>query len=382
MLFGLTQSDKKFVRRLWAKTDLGPTKIANLIIMKVEINLWDILDEDSNVDEFSKSLFSSLIQQMSEATFLFPKDDPAIDYWSDVLSTNTRGVLEGEKAEQVLRLESGFFDDELPTSVWVRNVDHKLFPAKKGWNFWKREAADELEWSLRAAHAVFISHHSLRQSILDHYDVDGANIHIIGQGLPPIDQQITPADSVTRRITKEVYGNEHSYFLAPTTGHPSDNLERLFAAYDLFRQRCKEPVRLLVEQPEFGQHPKSVKKAWKQAQQKQDIVFLPALSQVERRKVVSSARAILHPSLSTAFPLPVLDAWTAEVPVLGTDNKVMQGAGTLVQGTDEKSIAEGMVSLVTTPFLASGLVENGKRRRKDFSWEAVAQRVAAVLRSV
>ncbi|MFK8165192.1 MAG: glycosyltransferase, partial [Lewinella sp.] len=194
--------------------------------------------------------------------------------------------------------------------------------------------------------------------------------------------RITPADTVTRRITKEVYGNEHSYFLAPATGHPSDNLERLFAAYDLFRQRCKEPVRLLVEQPETGKHLKSVKKAWKQAKHQQDIVFLPDLSQIERRKVVSSARAILHPSLSTAFPLPVLDAWTAEVPVLGTNNEVMQGAGALVQGTDIKSIAEGMVALVTTPFLASGLVENGKRRRVGFSWEDVAKRVAEVLRSV
>ena len=53
-----------------------------------------------------------------------------------------------------------------------------------------------------------------------------------------------------------------------------------------------------------------------------------------------------------------------------------------MQGTDVKSIAEGMVALVTTPFLASGLVENGKRRRQDFSWEDVAKRVAEVLRSM
>lgn len=350
--------------------------------MKIEINLWDILNEEVNVDEYSRSLFAAVVQQMPEAVFLFPPDDPSIMYWKEILSTNTRELKPGEKAGQVLRLENGFFDDELPTSILVRSVDHKLFPAKRGWKFWKPKTADVLEWSLRAAHAVFIPHHSLRQSILDHYNINGSKIHVIGHGLTPTDQQITPADSVTRRITKEVYGNEHSYFLAPATGHPSDNLERLFAAYDLFRQRCKEPVRLLVEQPEIGKHSKSVKKAWKQAQQKQDIVFLPTLSQVERSKVVSSSRAILHPSLSTAFPLPVLDAWTAEVPVLGTDNKVMQGAGTLVQGTDIKSIAEGMVSLVTTPFLASGLVENGKRRRQDFSWEEVAKRVAEVLRSV
>jgi glycosyltransferase involved in cell wall biosynthesis len=86
--------------------------------------------------------------------------------------------------------------------------------------------------------------------------------------------------------------------------------------------------------------------------------------------------------LSTRFLLPVLDAWTAEIPVLYTDNDILQGAGALVQGTDERSITEGMVSLVTTPFLASGLVENGKRRLGDFSWGAVADRTAGVLRAV
>ena len=78
----------------------------------------------------------------------------------------------------------------------------------------------------------------------------------------------------------------------------------------------------------------------------------------------------------------MLDAWTAEIPVLYTDNDILQGAGALVQGTDEQSIAEGMVALVTTPFLASGLVENGKRRLQAFSWEGVAERVAGVLREV
>lgn len=274
---------------------------------------------------------------------------------------------------------SGYFE-EVPETLAVLSLDDET-PRKSWWSsLFKTKDYDQE--ALEKAVKIVVPHQALRQALTDLRGIDSAKIHVVGYGLPNTDMRITPADSVTRRITKEVYGNEHSYFLAPATGHASDNLERLFAAYDLFRQRCKEPVRLLVEQPEFGKHSKSVKKAWKQAKNRQDIVFLPTLSQVERRKVVSSARAIVHPSLSTAFPLPVLDAWTAEVPVLGTNNKVMQGAGALVQGTDVKSIAEGMVSLVTTPFLASGLVENGKRRRQDFSWEDVAKRVAEVLRSV
>jgi glycosyltransferase involved in cell wall biosynthesis len=349
--------------------------------MRVAVNSIPVICGSQNDQMFGYNLLNHLPGAMPESTLFYEQDHEG----GLPSAPNVQPIAyRGDVADSIYFSPYGNVDyfPELHSGVIALNdIDEQVFAVPKWWRF-GREPQDYLKEALQNATALIVPHTTLRQAIIDRYSIPSTKIHLVGHGLPPTDQQITPADSVTRRITKEVYGNEHSYFLAPATRHPSDNLERLFAAYDLFRQRCQEPVRLLVEQPELGKHPKLVKKAWKQAQQKQDIVFLPVLSQAERRKVVSSARAILHPSLSTAFPLPVLDAWTAEVPVLGTDNKVMQGAGALVQGTDVKSIAEGMVALVTTPFLASGLVENGKRRRADFSWEDVAQRVAEVLRSV
>jgi len=241
------------------------------------------------------------------------------------------------------------------------------------------KTADYLLGDLPAAKAVIVPTKTIKTHLSDLYGVPSFEITVVGHGLPEPDHRITPADPVTRRITKETYGNEHSFFFAPCYGHASDNMERLFAAYDLFRARCPEPVRLLVQDAE---HSRAVRKALKRSTFSDDIVLLPHLSRHDYQKIFTSARAILFPSLSTRFPLPVLDAWTAEVPVLYTDNDILQGAGTLVQGEDVKSIAEGMVALVTTPFLASGLVENGKRRREDFRWAGVAERVAEVLRAI
>lgn len=267
-----------------------------------------------------------------------------------------------------------------PDIIQLSDLDRKLFPVRRGW-LWSLTQQDEWSDKLPKAKRIVVSHQRLKQAIVAHYEVPAGKIHVVGHG--PSANPITPADPVTRRITKEVYGKEHSFFFAPTQGHPSDNLERLFAAYDIFRTRCPEPVRLLVQFPEDKRkHSRVVRKARKNAKFSEDIVFLPNQSDHEHRKVFSSARAVLYPSLSTRFPLPVLDAWTAEVPVLYGDNDILKGAGTLVQSEDVKSIAEGMVALVTTPFLASGLVENGKRRLEDFNWEKVAERVAGVLNNL
>ncbi|MEM1358493.1 MAG: glycosyltransferase [Bacteroidota bacterium] len=322
---------------------------------------------------------SKLSTVMPDVKFYYEHDfdSPLLD------PKNVKGIHFGEFAEEDVYLSIGrphYLNDAAPLVLVLLETDYIAFPKINWWSF-RRIIKDPIRVDVNRATSIIVPSKRIRKSLLNHYDISPAKIIVVGHGLPSDELRITPADSVTRRITKEVYGKEHSYFLAPCYGHPSDNLERLFAAYDIFRERCPEPIQLLVES--LGESPsRSVRKAKRAAKFKEDISFLSSLKPSERRKVVSSARAILFPSLSTRFPLPVLDAWTAEVPVLYTDNDILQGAGALVQGEDVNSIAEGIVNLVTTPFLASGLVENGKRRREAFRWETVAQRVAEVIRSV
>lgn len=326
---------------------------------------------------FGVGLLEHLPAALPEAIFYYHEEG---NRFPDQPRDNVRTVarFEDVEAELALSFFPGGYFHPLPEVLVVTDLNLLLYHRRSWWPF-APDPGKQLVQQLQNARTILVTHQKLRQLLIDQYGLAPAKITVVGYGALPAEVQITPADSVTRRITKETYGNEHSYFLAPAEGHESDNLTRLFAAYDLFRQRCQEPVRLLVERPAAGQHSRAVKRAAKQAKFRQDIVLLPTLSWAERHKVVSSARAIVHVSLSSAFPLPVLEAWTAEVPVLSTDNAIMQGAGTLVQGEDVKSIAGGLVALVTTPFLASGLVENGKRRRQDFTWQAVVEKVAGVL---
>ena len=317
---------------------------------------------------------------MPETSFFYEHDHDT----SLLDHPNVKAIAFGEVVDGSIYLSIGrshyLNSDVAPVVLALTEVDHLKFPKRVWWKL-GRPTVDPVVIDVNEATAILVPHERLRKSVADNYPASAKKLHTVGHGPNPT--PILPADAVTRRITREVYGKEHSYFFAPCSGHDSDNLERLFAAYDVFRARVPEPVRLLVQSPESGgKHSRAVRRARKRAKFSQDIVFLPTQSDHEHRKVFGSARAIVYPSLSTRFPLPVLDAWSAEIPVLYTDNDILQGAGALVQGTDTGSIAEGLVALVTTPFLASGLVENGKRRRGDFSWETVAKRVAGVLREV
>jgi glycosyltransferase involved in cell wall biosynthesis len=345
--------------------------------MRIAINTQSITEfQERNTPVFGLSVIPLLSEVMPEASFVLLDENELFPE----MKAEIAGYYTDTDADICLEVSTYDFWGETPRVVAVLDADNLLIPDDRWWHkVFPRK--DWLRAGIDKATVVLVPHQAMKKALVEHYSLPKAKIKTISHG--PNQNPITPADQVTRRITKEVYGKEHSYFYAPSTGHASDNLERLFAAYDIFRARVPEPVRLLVGLPEYGsRHPRAVRKAQKRAKFSEDIVLLPSLSDHEHRNVFSSARAIAYPSLSTRFPLPVLDAWTAEIPVLYTDNDMLMGAGALVQGTDEKSIAEGLVSLVTTPFLASGLVENGKRRIKNFSWEAVAERVAVVLREV
>lgn len=280
-------------------------------------------------------------------------------------------------ADAQLVLYGGFFDDAPPAFCFVGDMDDTVFPKKSWWPFSSAQHKD-LTREVTAAAGIFIPHKQLAEALRGHYPVKSP-LHVTGCGLPPDIKILSPADSVTRRITKEVYGREKSFFLAPATGHISDNLERLVQAYDQFRRRCPEEVVLLIGGPAKAQ-PRAVRRAVRSSEFRADISFLPELSPAEHWKVYSSARAILYPSLSTRFPVEVLKAWHARVPVMAVDNDVLMGGGAQVQGKDVKSMAEALTAIVTTPFLASGLVDNGTRRLADFTWEKVTERVVEVLR--
>ncbi len=346
--------------------------------MKILADTWsafDVLDQAT----FAHAILHALPKACPEDAFLYLEET---DQSKEFSYSNVSGVnpLDEPTGDVYFSPGATTFDGNIPKVLTILNLDHLRFPLKF-WYHFGRTPKDHLPAIIEKADKLLVTHRATGEILQNNYAVQREKITIVGHG-PPLGSWLTgPVDDVTRRITKEVYGREQSYFLAPLSGHPSDNLDRLLTAYRLFRNRCPEQVMLLLSGEESHQI-RAVRKAVKTHPFTKDITWLPPLSTAERRKVVASARAILYPSLSSRFPLPVLQAWAAHVPVLYTDNDILRGAGALVQGEDVNSIAEGMVSLVTTPFLASGLVENGKRRLQDFSWDAVAKKVAEVLRSV
>lgn len=91
---------------------------------------------------------------------------------------------------------------------------------------------------------------------------------------------------------------------------------------------------------------------------------------------IGAARALIFPSLSESFGLPVLEAMAAGTPVITSKGtgaaETAGGAALLVDPTSVEEIAEAMIRIAEEPELRAGLRAAGIARARDFSWDAAA----------
>ena len=109
---------------------------------------------------------------------------------------------------------------------------------------------------------------------------------------------------------------------------------------------------------------------------KDDVMFVGRLSAEDLHKVTAAALASVYVSYFEGFGIPILEAFRCDTPVI-TSNvtsmpEVAQDAALLVDPFDEDSIAEGMVKMLD-PEVRRELVEKGRRRVQDFSWDNAAK---------
>ena len=112
-----------------------------------------------------------------------------------------------------------------------------------------------------------------------------------------------------------------------------------------------------------------------------------SISRDEVVKMYSRSDLFVLPSLSEGFPLTLLEAWAARLPVVATavgevSFLVRDGVnGYLVQPGNAESLAKAIIKALKNPDLAK-LGENGYNLAKRFSWSFVAEETVKVYKSV
>jgi len=319
---------------------------------------------------FNQDLFSNQFPNLRKYSL------PLAAYWERLES-----LLGTTKIDVLFR---GFpVDDELSFPLHkqvtlVPDLQHELYP-----EFFSAEvlAARRKDFPrlIRGSGAVGTISEYTRSVITTHYHNQFDDIFL----MPPASQfNIGSTRENVRPGFSERIKSLQPYFFFPANMWPHKNHALLLRAFKQFRtsRSAHGKFSLILSGHSQG---------WEALSAQQDaaaVTHLGFVSRDELSLVYRNAEALVFMSLCEGFGMPVLEAFGFECPVLCSNTtslpEIAGDAALLVEPNDADAVVRAMTAIVSDEMLRASLVEKGKGRFKQYSWERPAMALHKALARV
>jgi glycosyltransferase involved in cell wall biosynthesis len=296
----------------------------------------------------------------SESMHLRPQDVRASNRLLRLVWEQTELPMEAQALGLDCMLNPGFtapIVTACPNVTVFHDLQHKRHPEYFRW--FDLPAWQFFLWaSARRSCVLIADSEPTKADLMHYYSISGQRIRVVPLGVE--EEFFRIAD---QRTTLE------PILLCASTLHPHKNLERLVRAFTQFRQR--RPEFKLVITGVRGFHTEALE----QLVSNVDAIELTgwitrnALYDLFRR-----AYAFLYPSTFEGFGLPVVEAMAAGIPLGCSDIEPLRtitgDAAIRFNLEDTDAIACAMEHLVSDTALRDRLTEAGRKRARQFTWEA------------
>jgi glycosyltransferase involved in cell wall biosynthesis len=172
------------------------------------------------------------------------------------------------------------------------------------------------------------------------------------------------------------------YVLAIGTIEPRKNIPRLVAAFGAVAAEHPDVRLVLAGAP--GPDTDAVAEARERLdpEARRRVIVTGTVDEEQKQALLSRAHVFAYPSRYEGFGIPLLEAMAAGVPVVaaraGSIPEVAGGAAVLVEPTDEHELATAIARLLVDDDDRAALVNRGRARVVQFSWEQTARALAAL----
>jgi glycosyltransferase involved in cell wall biosynthesis len=256
----------------------------------------------------------------------------------------------------------------------VHDISFKHFPKQVSWHqrFYYQWGTPRF---LQKARQILTVSEFSKQDILTHYPISADKISVASGAARPIFHPIHWAE---KDAIKSNYAEGREFFLFIGGIHPRKNLLNLLKAFSLFKKWQKSNMKLLIAGRLAWQYEGLIEKL-KTYKYRDDLVLLKYVSDDELAKITASAYALVYPSFFEGFGLPILEAMQSGTPVICSNTSSMpEAAGEaalFADPNDPDAIAKQMLAIYKDESLRDELVQKGKLRAAEFSWDKTADLV-------
>lgn len=228
-----------------------------------------------------------------------------------------------------------------------------------------------LEWVKKEVDHVIAVSEATKRDIVQHLGIAEGKISVVHEA-PDI--SVEKASNKDIEHAREKYNLPKEYLLA-VGASPRKNLTRIIKAVG----KTEDAFSLVVIGRRWNKF-----KLREQSESKDNVSWLGHIdSDHDFAAILSGASALVYASLYEGFGLPILDAFTCEVPVvtssLSSMPEVAGDAAILVDPLEVDDIAHGIKEALNR---RDTLIKKGKARVKSFSWQKAARETLKVYESV
>jgi glycosyltransferase involved in cell wall biosynthesis len=250
--------------------------------------------------------------------------------------------------------------------ITIHDLTYKRFP-----ELLQKETLHNLEAhmmrEIALADAIICVSESTRDDLLEYYEVDPRRVFAIHSGLA------LPATGHRQPLTLP-----GRYLLFVSTIEPRKNLGVLLDAFENLKRSGKYDGSLVV----VGRI------GWKSEDfvsrlRGRDVHHLDYLGPAELQEVYRKAEVFVFPSIYEGFGFPLLEAMAHGVPTIAAESsslpEIAGDAALYFDPRDAAQLESAISRVVEHHELRHALIERGRDRVAQFSWETTAQRTVEVL---
>jgi len=233
----------------------------------------------------------------------------------------------------------------------------------------------------RLANAIIAVSEFTKQDIVNQYSIKEGRVKVIHNAAPSGFKALTELEKSD--IQKELTAG-HPYFAYLGSFHPRKNILGLISAYNAFKNKTKQDHKLVL----LGRW------AWKTEEIKEKINTSPFTEDIIVRqetranifRYVAGAEALLYISLFEGFGIPILEGFSAGVPVITSNVSSMPEVGGTaaysVNPQDPNEIAAAMEECIRYNPEREQRISAGYKQLEKFSWDKSAKQTYSILENL
>ncbi|EKE25815.1 MAG: group 1 glycosyl transferase [uncultured bacterium] len=270
---------------------------------------------------------------------------------------------------------------KLKTVITIHDLAFKIFP-----EYFPRKDLLKLnnltDYGIINSDRIIAVSHSTKKDILKFYPkIKEEKIHVVHHGFDKELFEKCIPEEVESDVLSEFKIKNSKFILYVGALQPRKDLITLVKAFEKIKEKHPQMKLVLAGAPAW--HAEGVLKKISDSMYRDDIIITGTVGFDKIPVFYKNAAAFIFPSLYEGFGIPVLEAFASGVPTILADNsslvEVGGDAACYFKTSNEKDLEDKIEKVLSDETFRNGIIEKGKIRAGEFSWDKCSEKTLDIL---